>query len=197
VGRRIVVVGAPGSGKGTQSSLLADQLDVPVVSSGQLLRDLARTGTDTGREIARDLDRGELVPDDLIIAAVRDALGTAASSGRFVVEGFPRTLAQAERSESSLRPDAVIHLDVPDAVARARLAGRSDSDRTDDAEQAVIEGRLERFHDEIGPILRHYADRGVLIPVDADRAPDAVHRAIVQSLANRRQDTEDDDLAHQ
>jgi adenylate kinase len=85
-------------------------------------------------------------------------------------------------------PDAVIYLQVPDDVARARVARRGEG-RSDDDDRAVVERRLRRFHDEIDPILEHYRDRGVLVTVDADRAPDAVHEAILHALANKRQET--------
>jgi adenylate kinase len=195
-GPRLLLVGPPGAGKGTQGRSLAKRFAVPYVSAGDLLRNLAADDTETGRKIAGSLNRGELVPDDLIINAVRDALAEAAPSGGFVLEGFPRTTSQAERSDAVLRPDAVIHLVVPDDIARARVARRTDSRRSDDADEAVVERRLQRFHDEIEPILQHYADRGVLIPVEAERSPDAVHEAIVGSLAKRGQEVEDDDLAH-
>ena len=194
---RILLVGAPGSGKGTQSAGLAQHFNVPSVSSGELLRELAAVDNESGRQIASYLSRGDLVPDDLIIAAVRDALAKAVSSGGYVLEGFPRTVAQARRGEPFLVPDAVIHLVVPDEVARARVAGRAGAGRTDDAEQAVIERRLRHFHDEIGPILQHYRDRGVLTTVDADRPPDAVHDAILHALANKGQESENGNVRHQ
>jgi adenylate kinase len=190
---RIVLVGAPGSGKGTQSRFLANDFDVPSLSSGGLLRELATGETQTGRGIAGDLNRGDLVPDDLVITSMRDAVGAAAPSGGYILEGFPRTVAQARRAESLLAPDAVIHLVVPDEVARARLARRAEG-RADDAEQAVIDRRLRHFHDEIGPILQHYRDRGVLVTVDADRPPDAVHEAILQALANQGQENNNGDV---
>jgi adenylate kinase len=182
---RIVLVGAPGSGKGTQGVMLAKHFGVPYISTGQLLRAAAAAGTASGREIASYLSRGDLVPDALIVTSLRDALANAGPAAGYVLDGFPRTVTQARRLGELLAPGAVIHLVVPDAVARARVARRADPGRTDDDDEAVVERRLRQFHDAIGPILRYYRDRGVLRTVDADRPPDAVHQAVVDALADK------------
>jgi adenylate kinase len=181
---RIVLVGSPGSGKGTQAALLARDFNVPHISSGDLLREAAKSNTSAGPEIARELARGDLVPDDVVLATVRDAVGKALASGGFVLEGFPRTVTQARRAEPFLAPDAVVHLDVPDDVAHVRLARRAREGRADDTEREIIERRLRHFHDEVGPILQHYRDRGILVTVDADRSPDDVHRDILNRFDN-------------
>src|SRR5438105_14335575 len=134
--------------------MLAKHFDVPSVSSGELMRDLAATDTESGRKIAGYMNRGDLVPDDLVVTSVSDALGAAPRSGGYIVEGFPRTVAQARRAERSLDPDAVIYLVVPDDVARARLARRAGAGRADEAAQAVIEQRLARLRDKLKPIRR-------------------------------------------
>jgi adenylate kinase len=180
-----MLIGAPGSGKGTQSEMLAKRLGVPALSSGGVMRDLTAADTELGREVAGYMDRGDLVPDDLVVRIVRDALGDAPESGSYILEGFPRTVDQARRTDSSLAPDLVIDLVVPDDVARARLARRAGAGRADDAAQAVIEQRLRRFHAEIDPILQHYRQRGVLTAVVADRPPEVVNQAIVRALAHK------------
>ncbi len=190
---RIMLIGAPGSGKGTQSALLAKRLGVPAVSSGKVMRDLAAADTELGREVARYMGRGDLVPDDMVVSIVRDALGDAPGSGNYILEGFPRTVAQARRADSSLAPDAVIDLVVPDDVARARLARRAAAGRADDAARAVIEHRLRRFHEEIDPILQHYRERGVLTTVSADQPPEAVHEEILRALVGKGSDDQPGD----
>jgi len=187
-------LGAPGSGKGTQSVMLAKHLGVPAVSSGELMRDLTTADTELGRTIAGYMGRGDLVPDDLVVRIVRDALGEAPRSGGYILEGFPRTVAQARRAESTLAPDAVIDLVVPDDVARARLARRAGAGRADDAAPAVIEQRLRRFHEQIDPILQHYRRRGVLTAVDADRPPEAVNEAILRALARKADEAHNDEV---
>jgi adenylate kinase len=183
-----MIVGAPGSGKGTQSAMLAKHLGVPAISTGELMRGLTAADTELGRKIVEYMARGDLVPDDLVVSIVGDALGAAAESGGYILEGFPRTVAQARRAERSIAPDAVVNLVVPDDVARGRLARRAGAGRADDAAQAVIEQRLRRFHEQIDPILQHYADRGVLTSVDADRPPEAVHESVLRALAPEDQE---------
>jgi adenylate kinase len=183
-----VLLGAPGAGKGTQGVFLARHFGIAHVSSGEILRKHVAMESDLGRQIAVVLRRGELVPDDLVLAVVGDALSGAVEAGGYVLDGIPRTLAQAERAYALAKPaglaaDAVIYLDAPDAVARERLAGRAALGRADDADPAVIERRLQVFHDETRPLLDFYRDRGILVTVDAVQSPDAVSAAILDSLA--------------
>src|SRR6476646_10923798 len=145
---QIVLLGAPGSGKGTQGDVLAEHFGVPHVSSGELLRAHVATGSDLGLQVASFLARGELVPDDLVLTVVGDALSGSFEAGGYVLDGRPRTLAQAERAHAlakrtGLVADAVIYLDVADDVARERLVGRAEAGRVDDADLAVIERRLQ------------------------------------------------------
>src|SRR5207248_6139663 len=111
---RLVLLGAPGSGKGTQGVRLAGHFDVPYLSSGELLRHQVATGTSLGRQVADSLDRGDLVPDDLATAVVSETLRRAVPAGGYVLDGFPRTLAQARLLEALAPPDAVVHLSLPD-----------------------------------------------------------------------------------
>ena len=183
----IVLLGAPGSGKGTQGDLLAEHFGVPHVSSGELLRRHVASGSDLGRQVGSFLARGELVPDDLVLTVVGDALSGAFEAGGYVLDGIPRTLAQAERAYALAKPaglvaDAVIYLDVPDDVARERLAGRAGTGRADDADPAVIERRLQVFHADTRPLLDFYRQRGILKTVDAVQPVEAVSRAILEAL---------------
>ena len=184
----IVLLGAPGSGKGTQGDVLAKHFGVPHVSSGELLRTHVENGSELGRRVAPFLARGELVPDDLVLQVVGDALAGAFEAGGYVLDGIPRTLAQAERAYALAKPvgllaDAVVYLDVPDAVARERLAARAETGRVDDADHGVIERRLEVFHDDTGPLLAFYRDRGILRTIDAVQPVEAVSKAILEALA--------------
>ncbi|MGH9039700.1 MAG: adenylate kinase family protein [Acidimicrobiia bacterium] len=182
---RLVLLGAPGSGKGTQGGLLAQRLGVPVISTGELLRALASEESDLGRDVSEYLDRGDLVPDELLLAALDEALSGALAGG-YILDGFPRTLAQARHAEEVAAPEAVIHLDVPDDVVRGRLAGRArrpgQEQRTDDTEPEIVARRLQRYHDQTEPLLDFYRERGILHTVDANRAPDVVNDAIIEVL---------------
>jgi adenylate kinase len=182
-----VLLGAPGSGKGTQGDVVARHFGVPHVSSGELLRTHVAAGSDLGRQVAYFLARGELVPDDLVIAVVGDALSGAFEAGGYVLDGIPRTLAQAERAYALAQPtglvaDAVVYLDIPDDVARERLAGRAETGRVDDADPAVIERRLQVFHADTRPLLDFYRERGILMTIDAVQSVGEVSKAIFDIL---------------
>jgi adenylate kinase len=186
---RLVLVGPPGSGKGTQGPMLADHLGVAYLSTGDLLRREVDSGTALGRRVAALIDRGELVPDDLMIAVLAAALGD--DTAGYVLDGFPRTVAQAEVLEAGGTPlpppDAAVHLDVPDAVLLERLAGRAGSEgRADDADPDVIERRLRVYHDETEPLVGHYRERGALVTIDGDGTPDEVGQRLLDAVGRRR-----------
>jgi adenylate kinase len=183
---RLVLVGPPGAGKGTQAEALAEHFGVPHISSGELLRRHVASGTALGREVTGYLDRGELAPDALVITVVDEALAGAGSG--YVLDGFPRTRSQAEKADARRDgelADAVVFLDLPDDAARHRLAQRL-AGRSDDRDRAVIERRLRTFHDETDPVVDYYRDRGKLVTVDAAQPPGAVTAAILAALAGRR-----------
>jgi adenylate kinase len=185
---RLVLLGAPGSGKGTQGAVLAAHFRIPHVSSGELLRRHVAERTELGRSVTAYLARGELVPDDVVLEVVGDAVSVAVRTGGYLLDGFPRTLSQAERAfawatTAGVLADHVIFLAVPDDVARQRLAGRVETGRVDDADPAAIERRLELFHDQTRPLLDFYDDRGILVSVDATQAVDAVSDNILAVLA--------------
>jgi adenylate kinase len=188
---RIVLLGAPGSGKGTQGDILAARLGIRHVASGELLRAQVAARTELGREVAASLASGDLVPDHTVIGIVSDAIAAATDEGGYILDGFPRTRAQAERSyalatEMGVEPDAAVYLALDDSVARQRLAARAGGGRVDDADSRVIEHRLEVFHANMQPILDFYAELGILVTVDADAPIEAVTDAIVASLPSTR-----------
>ena len=187
---RVILVGAPGSGKGTQSAVLADHLGVPHISSGELLRAEADSGSELGRRIREYTSRGELVPDDLVFAALSKVLDQTVEGGGFVLDGFPRTLAQARRLDAAAAPaqsavDLAVHLDLPDDIAYERIARRARGGRTDDAAD-VVHRRLRVFHEETEPLLDYYRERGILASIDADQPADAVTAAILDAVAARQ-----------
>jgi adenylate kinase len=186
---RLVLLGAPGSGKGTQGVVLAERFGVPHVSSGALLRREVAAATTLGRRVERYVASGELVPDDLVLAIVVGALDAAARAEGYILDGFPRTLTQA-RSACAVAPsdgiavDVVVYLAMPDDVARRRVADRAAQGRVDDTDAAVIERRLLVFHRETRPLLEFYRERRLLRSVDADRPVDDVTDAIFGTLAD-------------
>jgi adenylate kinase len=140
--------------------------------------------------VAALLDRGELVPDDLMVAVVAAALGERARDG-YVLDGFPRTLPQAEATERAggplAPPDVAVHLSLTDRAVHERLEGRAgEQDRSDDADPAVIDRRLAVYREESEPLLDHYRAREALVTVDGDQPPPEVTEAILAALAARR-----------
>jgi adenylate kinase len=188
---RIVLLGAPGSGKGTQGDILATRLGVRHVASGELLRAHVAARSELGQEVAASLARGDLVPDDTVIGIVCEAVAVAAAEGGYILDGFPRTRAQAERAyalarDLGIEPDAAVYLALDDRVARDRLAARAHGGRVDDASTSVIEHRLEVFHANMQPILDFYAGLGILVTVDAALPVATVTDAILASLPPAR-----------
>jgi adenylate kinase len=185
---RIVLLGAPGSGKGTQGQRLAERLGVPHVASGELLRKQIAARTELGMEVAERIARGDLVPDDIVLEIVGDAIRSAASeSGGYILDGFPRTRRQAERAYELAAPlgidaQAAVYLALDDEMARKRLAGRAGDGRADDATADIIDHRLQVFHDNMRPILDYYRERGILVPVDAARPVADVTEEILSAL---------------
>jgi adenylate kinase len=185
---RLVLLGAPGAGKGTQAAALADHYGVPHISSGDLLRGQVAAGTQVGRRLPDHLDRGELVPDEIVTEAVEAALAEAPASG-YILEGFPRTVGQARRADAvhpDALADAVVLLELPDDLARQRLTERAAGGRSDDRDPEVIERRLRRFHAETEPLAAYYRERRVLTTVDADQPPEAVTADILAALGGTR-----------
>ena len=194
---KLVLLGAPGSGKGTQGAVLAQRFGIRHVSSGELLRTHVQEQTDYGRQAQAFLATGDLVPDDLVLSVVGDALVGAVKAGGYVLDGIPRTLSQAERAYELAQPaglvaDAVIFLEVSDDVARDRLAGRAGSQRADDADPAVIARRLEVFHADTRPLLDFYRERNILVSVDGTQDADIVSDAIFDALTRKGLPTEVD-----
>jgi adenylate kinase len=183
---RILILGPQGSGKGTQAKRLADNHGIAHVATGDILRAAIAEGSDVGRRVAPILERGDLVPDDLMIELIRERLADEES---FVLDGFPRTVPQAEALEVMLdeigKPlDAVLLLDVDDEVALGRLLGRrAEEGRSDDAPD-VIRKRLRLYHSLTKPVVERYREAGTLLEVDGDQRPDDVARAIEEQLAN-------------
>jgi len=146
---------------------------------GDLLRERAAGTTERSRELGAILDRGELVPDDLVESIVRDAVRATNDQG-YVLDGFPRTVAQAQTDAAPV--DAAVELALPDDVARERLAARAAGGRADDTDRDAIERRLRRFHSDAEPLLDRYRALGILKTVDATESPEAVTAAILAAL---------------
>jgi adenylate kinase len=179
---RLLLIGAPGSGKGTQAGRLAVRFGIAHISSGDLLRQHVRDQTSLGRKVRSYVDNGDLVPDSVVMDMLRKPVLAAATG--YVLDGFPRTVEQAEASYAAIRAlgvevQAAIHLDVPREELIRRLLARGRG--TEDAE-AVIEHRLQVYLQKTVPLLTYYAGREWMSIVDGARPADAVHEDIVSRI---------------
>jgi adenylate kinase len=178
---RVVLVGPPGAGKGTQAGVLSEKLGVPHISTGELFRAHVEQATPLGVEAKRYMDAGELVPDDVTNEMVHQRLAEEDARFGFLLDGFPRNVAQADVLAEYLREqgaelDAVLEFEVPEQVVMERLLERGRADDTAD----VIHRRFEVYRDETAPLLEYYSDR--LVPVDAVGPVDEVTSRALKAL---------------
>jgi adenylate kinase len=185
--RTVVLLGPPGSGKGTQAARLQEEFGYAPLATGALLRQAREAGTELGRRAAGYMDSGDLVPDELIVAMVRDAIA-GADEKPVLFDGVPRTVAQAGALADVLAEHgrdlcAAVLIDVPDDVVVDRISGRSEG-RSDDNPETVRE-RLRVYHEETEPLAAYYEDRGLLRRVDGSGDPDAVYAQVRRSAHER------------
>lgn len=179
---RLLLIGAPGAGKGTQADLLAARFGIAHISSGDLLRQHVREQTSLGLTVKSYVDNGDLVPDSVVMDMLRKPVLAAANG--YVLDGFPRTVDQAKASYPVVRAlgaevQAAIHLDVPREELVRRLLSRG---RGSDDTEAVVEHRLQVYLEMTVPLLEYYAGREWMFAVDGTRPADAVHEDIVGRL---------------
>ena len=182
---RIVLIGPPGAGKGTQAQRILERLAVPHLSTGDMLRDACRRGTDAGREAEPYMTSGRLVPDKLVQQLVIDRIALADCQRGYLLDGFPRTAPQAAMLDAMLAErgqslDLAVKIDVDEDVLLTRLAGRG---RQDDGDKKVIRERLDQFQRLTRPLAAYYRDRGILREVDGHGTPDEVFGRILKELA--------------
>ena len=181
---RLLLIGAPGAGKGTQAGRLAERFCITHISSGDLLRQHVKDQTSTGQKIKAYVDAGDLVPDAVVMDMLRKPVVAAAESGGYVLDGFPRTVDQAKAafevaSALDVEVQGAVHLDVPDEELIRRLLARG---RGSDDTEEVIAHRLQVYRDKTIPLLEYYAGREWMFAVDGTRSPDQVHQDIVTRL---------------
>jgi adenylate kinase len=185
---RVLMIAPPGAGKGTQGALIASHFGISHIVMGDLLRDHVARHSEIGRAIRGYLDRGELVPDEIVLDVAREALLAAeAAGGEFVADGIPRTMAQARAAyrmalELGMTADVALHLQADDDELLRRLLARAAVEHRSDDTEEVIRRRLELYHEVTKPILVWYARRGILVSVEAMRPASQVGREILAAL---------------
>jgi adenylate kinase len=206
---RMILIGPPGAGKGTQAARLVERYHIPHISSGEMLRAAVAEGTELGKTADGFMKAGQLVPDDVVIGMVIERIGKPDSEGGFMLDGFPRTRPQAEALDIALERagvalDSVLLIEVPDDLILERITGRRSDpqtgkvyhvkfnpppaeaagrvvQRSDDTEQA-FGARLSKYHSETAPIIPFYDAKGLLRRVDGNAAPDQVTERILHAL---------------
>ena len=208
---RMILVGPPGAGKGTQAARLVGSFDIPHISTGDMLRAAVKAGTELGKQADAFMSAGQLVPDEVVIGMVVERIAEPDATEGFMLDGFPRTRPQAEALDSALKAagvalDCVLLIEVPDDLIVGRITGRRMDPETgeiyhvefkpppadvagrviqrkDDTEQACRK-RLAKYHSETAPIVPYYQDAGLLRSVDGNAAPDDVTARVQAALAD-------------
>lgn len=188
---KLIFLGPPGAGKGTQAAGVSAHLRIPHISTGDMFRTAIANETPTGLEAKRYIDLGQLVPDSVVIDMVRERLSESDCAGGYLLDGFPRTVEQAEALDRICAPDAVVDIDVPDERLLARLTGRrvcrkcsgtfhitklADQNvcpvcggevyQRDDDKPATISNRLKVYHEQTAPLIGYYSEQGKLRRID-------------------------------
>src|SRR5919197_557145 len=183
----VLLLGPQGAGKGTQAKRISAEYGIPHVATGDMFRAAIAERTELGRKVEPILNSGALVPDEITIALIRERLGRPDAAEGFVLDGFPRTLGQAEALDGMLADigrglDAILFFDVPDEVGMERALSRAQIEGRADDTPEVIARRLETYHSETEPIVEHYRATGKLVPLHAERSIEAVWAEIVAAL---------------
>jgi adenylate kinase len=184
---RVLLIGPPGAGKGTQASRIADHFDLARIATGDLLRGQVAKGTELGKVAKEYMDRGDLVPDDLVIEMTRGRMVEANEEGGYVLDGYPRTLAQAEAAyrwalARGIPFDLTLYFEIEEQELLARLAGRAREEHRSDDTEETVRHRLEVFASQTRPLVDYYQRRGILVPINAVGPIDAISEEIFATL---------------
>lgn len=183
----VLLIGPPGSGKGTQGKRLAGRLGLAHIAAGDLLRAQVTADTPLGRQVSALMARGELVPDQVIMSLLMPEVLAAAQANGYLLDGFPRSIEQAREArtlveQAGASPDAVLYLDVPRAELTRRILARASAQGRADDNAETVANRLKVFDEATLPLVDYYRERGLLHVIDADQDEDAVTAAILSEL---------------
>lgn len=207
---KLIMLGAPGAGKGTQAILLSERYEIPTISTGVIIRNAIKNGTETGKMAKDYIEKGQLVPDSVVIGIIKERLGEDDCKNGFILDGFPRTIPQAEAlDEFGIEIDKVLDIEVPDEAIVERLSGRRECSRCgatyhisnnpskkedkcercdgdlvcrkDDAPETVL-SRLEVYHSQTEPLIEFYKNKGILYEADGTKGVEATTKEIISVL---------------
>ena len=184
---RLVLLGPPGSGKGTQAARLKDELQIPHISTGDLLRAEVAAGSELGLQAKEAMARGELVSDEILLGMIRSRLSREDVANGFILDGYPRNVAQANALEALLASigqplQAVVQLDVANELLVERIAGRAKAEGREDDNPESVRKRLQVYSDSTAPVIGFYESRGALAKVDGVGTLDEVFARILAAL---------------
>jgi len=187
---RIVLLGAPGSGKGTQAALLTRQLGLPHISTGVLLRAAVSAGTDLGKKAKAVMDRGDLVSDDIMLGLIEERLGQSDAKAGFVLDGYPRNIAQAEALDALLKSlgqpvEEALQIDVDEEQVIARISGRAAAEGRNDDNELVVRNRMKVYAEQTAPVVAYYARQGILTRILGEGSIEEVFQRINSVLRSR------------
>ena len=188
---RMLLMGPPGSGKGTQAARIAERLNIPAISTGDIFRANVAGATELGTQAKAYMDKGEYVPDSITNAMVADRIAQADAEHGFLLDGYPRTKGQVEAldamlAESGQSLSAVVELEVPDEELVERLLKRAEIEGRSDDTQEVIEHRLDLYHRETESVIQEYVERGIVARVDGTGQIDDVTERLLQAVYSVR-----------
>ncbi len=177
---KIILIGIQGSGKSTQGNILSEKLSIPYLSSGHIFREMAKEKTPLGRYIKETMNAGFLIPDDKTLEIVVEYLGHSEYTGGYILDGFPRTVPQAEAFPNGV--DYVVYLKVSDKEALWRLAGRDEEGVREDNTLKAIMKRIDEFHNKTEPVIEFYRQKGKLIEIDGEKEISAISSEILSQI---------------
>lgn len=186
--RRLLLLGAPGAGKGTQAQRLVDKLGIPQISTGDMLRAAVAAGTEVGKQAKATMERGDLVSDEIVIAVARERLAAADAAEGFVLDGFPRTAGQAEAldgilAETGQTLERCVAIEVHEDTVVGRLLKRAEIEGRSDDNEETIRNRMRVYREQTAPLLAHYGALGVLATVDGMGSMEEVAERIQGAIA--------------
>lgn len=203
---KLVLIGPQGSGKGTQANIISKEFKIPHISTGDLFRENITNDTELGKKVKEIINRGELVPDSIVVQMLKSRLSEKDAKNGFVLDGYPRNLEQIKMLEKITNVDAALLIDVPDKISIRRISSRRQCkkcgkvyslelhknikkcecsselyQREDDKEEAVKK-RLEQYHEKTKPVIDYYKKQEILLEIDGDQSVDKVSRDIISGL---------------